>query len=65
MFYSPGGFWAPLFLLFDHLIEARLLAPEFNDSWRAVDRIEDVLPALFDMATPPDEVADKVTVKLA
>ena len=26
VFYSPCGFWAPLFLLFDHLIEARLLA---------------------------------------
>jgi uncharacterized protein (TIGR00730 family) len=65
VFYSPDGFWDPLFQLFDHLVAARLLAPEFNDSWRAVDRIDEVLPALLAMATPPDEVADKVTVKLA
>lgn len=65
VFYSPGGFWDPLFLLFEHLIAAHLLAPEFNESWRAVDRIEDVLPAVFDMAAPADEAADKVTVKLA
>lgn len=65
VFYSPGGFWDPLFQLFDHLIEARLLAPVFNDSWRAVDRIEDVLPILYDMAAPKDEAADKTTVKLA
>lgn len=65
VFYSPNGFWDPLFTLFDHLIEARLLAREFNDSWRAVDRIEDVLPTLFDMAAPADEAADRATVKLA
>ena len=65
VFYSPRGYWDPLFRLFDHMIAEHLMHPDANGDWRAVDRIEDVIPALFEMATPPDEVADKVTVKLA
>ena len=65
VFYSPRGYWEPLFRLFDHMITERLLHPDADNDWRAVDRIEDVLPALVAMATPPDEIADQVTVKLA
>ena len=65
VFYSPRGYWEPLFRLFDHMIAERLMHPDANDDWRAVDRIEDIIPALVQTATPPDEVADKVTVKLA
>ena len=65
VFYSPRGYWEPLFRLFDHMIAERLLHPDADNDWRAVDRIEDVLPALVAMATPPDEIADQVTVKLA
>ena len=54
VFYNPAGFWAPLFQLFDHFIAARLVPPAFADCWRAVDRIEDVIPALRAM---PREVA--------
>ena len=65
VFYSPRGYWEPLFRLFDHMIAERLMHPDANNDWRAVDRIEDIIPALAQTATPPDEVADKVTVKLA
>ena len=58
VFYSPRGYWEPLFRLFDHMIAERLMHPEANDDWRAVDRIEDIIPALVQTATPPDEVAD-------
>ena len=65
LFYNPRGYWEPLFHLFDHMIAERLLHPDAHGDWRAVDRIEDIVPTLFEMATPPDEVADKVTIKLA
>lgn len=65
LFYSPGGYWDPLFQLFDHMIEERLLHPDAHHDWRSVERIEDLVPTLIDMATPKDAVADEVTVKLA
>lgn len=65
VFYSPRGYWDPLFHLFDHMIAEHLMHPDANNDWRDVHRIEDVIPALLEMATPPDEVADKVTIKLA
>ena len=49
VFYSPAGFWAPLFDLFEHFIAARLVQPEFTECWRAVDDIDAVLPTLRDM----------------
>ena len=65
VFHNPRGFWTPLFELFDHTIRERLTPPEFADSWRAVERIEDVIPTLMAMATPPDALADKVTTAVA
>ncbi len=49
VFYNPDGFWAPLFELFDHFIAVRLVPMGFRDCWRAVDRIEEVIPALLAM----------------
>jgi uncharacterized protein (TIGR00730 family) len=46
VFYNPGGFWRPLFDLFQHTVDARLTPPEFMHAWTAVERIEDVVPAL-------------------
>jgi uncharacterized protein (TIGR00730 family) len=65
VFYSPRGFWQPLFDLFDHTIRENLTPPEFADSYRAVERVEDIIPALREMATPPDEARDKLTTALA
>jgi uncharacterized protein (TIGR00730 family) len=50
VFYDPAGFWRPLFELFRHTVEARLTPPEFMHAWTAVERIEDVLPALLGAA---------------
>ncbi len=46
VFYSPDGFWNPLFTLFRQFTEQRLLPVEFAGCWRAVDDIADVLPTL-------------------
>ena len=51
VFYDPGGFWRPLFELFEQFIVNRLVPAEFRTCWDVVDRIEDVIPAL--RAMPP------------
>ena len=51
VFYSPGGFWEPLFKLIDHTIDQNLTPAWFRGTWRSVDRIEDILPAMRQMAT--------------
>ncbi|WP_332770385.1 TIGR00730 family Rossman fold protein [Phenylobacterium sp.] len=57
VFFSPDGFWAPLFQLFQHTVDHRLTPASFMQSWISVDRIEDVIPALLeapgDVETPP------------
>jgi len=46
VFYSPEGFWRPLFDLFQHTVDQALTPAEFMNSWIAVERIEEVIPAL-------------------
>lgn len=46
VFANLDGFWNPLFELFEHTIAARLTPPEFRHAWTAVDRIDQILPAL-------------------
>jgi uncharacterized protein (TIGR00730 family) len=53
VFYSPDGFWEPLFELLRHTVEEKLTPPELLETWRAVDRIENLLPALRAMAEEP------------
>jgi uncharacterized protein (TIGR00730 family) len=53
VFYSPDGFWEPLFALLRHTVEEKLTPAELLGTWRAVDRIEDLLPALRAMAQEP------------
>lgn len=65
VFYNPRDFWSPLFELFEHTIREQLTPADFNEAWRAVERIEDVIPTLRLMATPSDELADKVTTAVA
>lgn len=45
-FLNLQGFWAPLFRLIEHTIEARLTPPAFREAYVSVDRVEDLLPAL-------------------
>ncbi|MCI3133482.1 TIGR00730 family Rossman fold protein [Phenylobacterium aquaticum] len=47
VFWSPNGFWEPLFALFQHTVDHKLTPPEFMESWVTVEAIEDVVPALL------------------
>lgn len=49
VFYSPRGFWDPLFELFHHTIRERLSPPEFAGAWRSVEAVEAVVPAVLAM----------------
>lgn len=49
VFYNPRGFWDPLFALFHHTIREKLSPPEFANSWRTVDTVEAVVPAILAM----------------
>jgi uncharacterized protein (TIGR00730 family) len=55
VFYNQGGFWNPLFALFEHIIAQNLAPRAFSDAWRTVDSVEEILPAVTAMAaeTPP------------
>jgi hypothetical protein len=49
VFYSPGGFWDPLFTLMDHTIDQNLTPSWFRGTWRSVAAIEEILPAMRQM----------------
>ena len=51
VFLDLGGFWQPLFDLFEHILEQRLIPPEFRETWRSVERVEEILPTLRSMPT--------------
>jgi uncharacterized protein (TIGR00730 family) len=51
VFYNPDGFWDLLFQLFHQIIERNLLPAEFTETWRSVERIEDLLPCIREMPT--------------
>ena len=53
VFYNPGGFWDPLFALFARFIDEHLVPSAFNDCWRAVNDIDEVLPTLAAMPRDP------------
>jgi uncharacterized protein (TIGR00730 family) len=50
VFYNPGGFWDPLFALFQHTVDQRLTPAEFMQSWTSVNAVDDIIPALRAMA---------------
>jgi uncharacterized protein (TIGR00730 family) len=55
VFYNPAGFWDPLFAFFDKIVILNLTPPAFANAWRAVDEIEEILPAIREMAAAPSE----------
>lgn len=63
VFYSPDGFWEPLFALFQHTVDQRLTPPEFMDAWTTVTEIDDVVPALRG-AEVPDRGRARVAARL-
>lgn len=50
VFLNAEGYWGPLFTLVDHTIDRGFTPAGFRDLWRAVERVEQVLPALQAMA---------------
>jgi uncharacterized protein (TIGR00730 family) len=61
IFYSPGGFWAPFDELIRHTIDKKLTPATFIDSYRTVERVEDILPTIQAMRAPTTPVPSKVT----
>ncbi|MET0338971.1 MAG: TIGR00730 family Rossman fold protein [Caulobacter sp.] len=64
VFYSPNGFWDPLFTLFQHTIDTGFTPAAFNDAWRVVERPQDIVPALRAMAAadPVVDVSDAISL---
>ncbi len=64
VFYSPDGFWEPLFHLFQHTVDSRFTPPDFMHSYVTVSRIEDIIPALRSVTSvgklAPDMTTDQV-----
>lgn len=50
VFFSPKGFWGPLFELIDHTVRQNLTPAAFLDTFDSVERVEDILPCLNAMA---------------
>ncbi|MDO8901934.1 MAG: TIGR00730 family Rossman fold protein [Phenylobacterium sp.] len=54
VFYSPEGFWDPLFKLLEHTVAANLTPADFMDSWAVAARVADILPKLDGRLTVGD-----------
>jgi len=53
VFLNLEGYWTPLFALFAHVRAQGLVPPEFDECWRAVERVDEILPALRSMPAIP------------
>jgi len=62
VFYSPGGFWDPLFTLVDHTIDQNLTPDWFRGTWSSVTTVDAILPAIRQMmpAGPQRDPTDLV-----
>jgi uncharacterized protein (TIGR00730 family) len=65
VFFNPAGFWEPLFALLHHTVEQKLTPPGFMDTWRAVDAVEAVLPAMREMMTSQPPATPLIISRLA
>jgi uncharacterized protein (TIGR00730 family) len=61
VFYNPRNFWKPLFETFQMTVDEKLTPEGFMDSFVAVERIEDVVPALLRQGGSLDDL-DEVRV---
>ena len=50
VFHSPGGFWDPLYALFQHTVDHNLTPAAFMDTWRSVETVDAILPAIRELA---------------
>ena len=62
VFYNPDGFWETLFAAFQTGVDARLTPPEFMRTWVTVDRVEDIIPALYSQGT--QEIDERKVTKV-
>lgn len=65
VFHNPGGFWKPLFDLFQHTVDARLTPASFMGAWSAVETVDEIVPALYAQAgepMPPSEEAEVLKI---
>ncbi len=51
VFLNTEGYWSPFFELIDHTIRQGFTPPAFAWTYRAVERVEEILPALQEMAS--------------
>jgi uncharacterized protein (TIGR00730 family) len=65
VFYSPRGFWDPLFALFQHTVDEQLTPPAFMDAWTTVERIEDVVPTLLGQGASDDAMDEARVAQLS
>ena len=56
-------FWAPLLELIRHMKAPSFIRPNMDVSFRTVDRVEDVLPAIYAAAQPPRAEAEAVVAE--
>ncbi len=61
IFYSPNGFWEPLFALFQHTVDAKLTPVNFMQSWLVTDKIEEIVPLLMGHSAPGHDAAPVTT----
>lgn len=61
VFYSPEGFWDPLFQLLEHTVTAKLTPEDFMDSWAVATKVSDILPQLQGRLTLGDQEAAALT----
>jgi uncharacterized protein (TIGR00730 family) len=55
VFYNPDGFWNQLLGFLDHTMAMHLTPPALASTWRAVDHVDAILPALAAMAAAEPE----------
>ena len=57
VFLNAQGFWDPLFAFFDHAVALKMVPAALSSTWRAVETVDELLPALRDMAAmDPGEI---------
>jgi uncharacterized protein (TIGR00730 family) len=62
VFHNPGGFWKPLFDLFQHTVDAKLTPASFMGAWSSVETVDEIVPALYAQAGEPMPPAEEAEV---
>lgn len=65
VFYNPRNFWKPLFETFQMTVDEKLTPQGFMESFVAVERIEDVVPALIDFGGSVDALDEARVARMS